>query len=124
MSLILVVDDEDGVRKTICDWLNAAGYQVASSPDGESALDLFAQPNFSPDAALVDIKLTGMNGFQLSDRLKKDYAFNNVIFITAFFWEEETRRELAARGRPYFEKPLKFKQQVLPFLERMLQGSK
>jgi CheY-like chemotaxis protein len=120
MSLILVVDDEEGVRKTICDWLNAAGYQVAAAPDGEAVLEMFAQPDFRPDAALVDIKLTGMNGFQLSDRLQREYGFDNVIFITAFFWEEETRRELAARGRPYFEKPLKFKQQVLPFLERML----
>ncbi|MFH2126435.1 MAG: hypothetical protein ABIK12_07945, partial [Pseudomonadota bacterium] len=54
------------------------------------------------------------------DWLSKDFDFDDVIFLTSFFWEEETRQELVARRRPYFEKPLKFTHEVLPFLRRYI----
>lgn len=120
MSCILVVEDEAGVRGTIVDWLQAAGYDTLAADDAASALVAFDQANPRPAAALVDIKLPGENGFWLCDQLDRRFGFEQVIFITAFFWEEETRLELAARAKPYFEKPLKFQQQVLPFLKDYL----
>ncbi|MCB2226851.1 MAG: response regulator [Desulfarculaceae bacterium] len=123
MSLILVVDDEPGVLQTISDWLGGEGYEVATAGSAEEAMAWFRQTDRVPDAALVDIKLTGANGFELADWLAKDFDFHEVIFLTAFFWEEETRRELVARRTPYFEKPLKFTREVLPFLERFLAKS-
>ena len=120
MSRILVVEDDPGVRMTIVDWLDAAGYQAVAAQDAASGLKAFEQADPRPIAALLDIKLPGENGFWLCDQLKERFGFERVIFITAFFWEEETRLELAERGNPYFEKPLKFQEQVLPFLEQYL----
>ncbi len=121
MSLILIVEDEPAVRQIIGDWLASEGYQVALAPDVEQARAWFAAAPQPPDAALLDIKLPDGNGFMLADFLAEDHGFDRVIFITAFFWEEETRRELVKRGQPYFEKPLKFHQQVLPFLRRFIE---
>jgi len=119
MSLILVVEDEPGVRRTMADWLASDGYQVATAADVGQTVAFF-QAGRRPDVALVDIKLPDGDGFALADRLREEFAFERVIYVTAFFWEEETRRELAARGQPYFEKPLKFHREVLPFLRRYL----
>ena len=121
MSLILIVEDEPAVLQTIGDWLASEGYEVALATDVAGARAWFASAPQPPGAALLDIKLPDGNGFMLADFLAEDHGFDRVIFMTAFFWEEETRRELAERGQPYFEKPLKFHQQVLPFLRRYLE---
>lgn len=123
MSLILVVDDEPGVLQTIGDWLEQEGYEVAGAGTAEEAMAWFRQTDRLPDAVLVDIKLPGANGFELADWLAKDFDFHDIIYVTAFFWEEETRQELVARRSPYFEKPLKFTREVLPFLKRYLAES-
>ena len=120
MSQILIVEDEPAVRQTIGDWLASEGYQVAAAADVGSARAWFASADSAPDVALIDIKLPDGNGFDLADFLQADHGFDRVIFVTAFFWEEETRRQLVQRGKPYFEKPLKFHKQVLPFLRRFL----
>ena len=120
MSLILVVDDEPGVVQVIGDWLSQAGYEVAAANTAEEAMAWFRRSERLPDLALLDIKLPGANGFELADWLAHDFDFRDVIYVTAFFWEEETRRELITRHSPYFEKPLKFTNEVLPFLERYL----
>jgi len=106
MSLILVVEDESSVARTIEEWLQLEGHQVVVAGSGE--------------AALLDIKLPGINGFSVADRLKGEFGFNRVIFVSAFFWEEETRQELATRAQPFFQKPLKFQAELLPFLREYL----
>lgn len=115
-----MVDDEPGVVQTIGDWLRGEGYEVASAATAEEAITWFRRSDRPPDAALVDVKLPGATGFELADWLSQDFDFHEVIFVTAFFWEEETRRELVARRSPYFEKPLKFTREVIPFLKRYL----
>lgn len=120
MSLIMIVEDEPAVRQTMGDWLASENYEVALAGSVAEAKAWFAAAGQPPDAALIDIKLPDGNGFALADILATDHGFDRVIFVTAFFWEEETRRELAKRGQPYFEKPLKFHQQVLPFLKRFI----
>jgi two-component system OmpR family response regulator len=120
----LVVDDEPGVLQTIGEWLQEEGYEVATAGTAEEAMAWFRQTDHMPDAALLDIKLPGANGFEMADWLAKDFDFREVIYVTAFFWEEETRRELMARSNPYFEKPFKFTHEVLPFLKRYLAGDR
>ncbi len=124
MSLILVVDDEPGVLQAMGEWLQEDGHEVATAGTAEEAMAWFRQTERMPDVAILDIKLPGANGFELADWLANDFDFREVIYVTAFFWEEETRRELMARRRPYFEKPFKFTREVLPFLKRYLAGDR
>lgn len=114
------MEDDEGVRRSIVMWLETEGYKVVEAASAEDALVTFAALGTPPDAALLDVKLPGMNGFELADHLENDHGFRKVVFVTAFYWEEETRRQLIRREKPYFEKPLKFQQQVLPFLSRYL----
>lgn len=120
MGLIVVVEDQPGVRETIRLWLSVEGHQVVSADDAESALQWFEREKTRPDLALIDIKLPGMTGFSLADALMKDYLFDDIAFMTGFIWEEETMAELSRRGKPWFEKPLSFQDKLLPFINQYL----
>ena len=120
MGLIVVVEDQSGVRETIKLWLSVEGHQVVPVEDAESALHWFQQAKTRPDLTLIDIKLPGMTGFSLADALEKDYLFEDVAFMTGFIWEEETRAELSRRRKPWFEKPLSFQDNLLPFINQYL----
>jgi hypothetical protein len=65
----------------------------------------------------VDTRCLRPIAFDLADILEQDFKFYDHVFMTAFFWEERTLEKLLERGKPYFEKPLKLEEEVLPFLE-------
>lgn len=120
MSLVLVVDDEVSLGALICDWLASEGIDSVCVGSAGEALAWFENAEVWPQVALVDIKLPDWTGFDLADELESRFGFDQVIFVSAFIWEEETLRQLKRRGKPFFEKPLKFKEEVMPFLRNFL----
>lgn len=114
---ILVVDDDDFVLVIICEWLALSGYTVFAAEDVKGALKTFRQHRDEIDLLFSDVKLRHETGFDLADALEREFGFQDYAFFTSFFWEEDTVEELLRRGKPYFEKPLQFKQVILPFLE-------
>lgn len=65
---ILVVEDEQTVRETVCDMLVRLGYKVVSCEDGEEALELTRSRSF--DLLLTDIELPRLNGKELIEQLR------------------------------------------------------
>jgi len=117
---ILIVDDDESVLVMISEWLTKYDYEVFATLTVAGAIEIFQRHRESIDILLTDIKLQDESGFDLADILERDYGFDNHVFFTAFFWDEETAEELLRRGKPYFEKPLNFKRDILPFLKRVL----
>ncbi|HLN80703.1 MAG TPA: response regulator [Thermoanaerobaculia bacterium] len=77
---ILVVDDDAGIRDTLRMILEYEGYEVATSADGKSALaDLDASP---ADAVLLDIKMPGMDGLEVLDRIVARDGAPPVLMIS------------------------------------------
>jgi DNA-binding NtrC family response regulator len=113
---ILIVDDEEIVLFIVSEMLKENGYDVLTANGVSSGLDLFKSHRSDIDLVIIDIRLGMESGFDLADILEKDFKFYRHIFMTAFFWEEKTLEQLLERGKPYFEKPLKFDTEVLPFL--------
>ena len=60
---ILLVDDEEGIRKVLSISLTDSGYQVMTAENAEQALDIFRE--IGPAIVLTDIKMPGMAGIQL-----------------------------------------------------------
>ena len=60
---ILIVDDEEGIRKVLSITLADSGYDVLTASSGEEALGIFK--NASPPMVLTDIKMPGMDGIEL-----------------------------------------------------------
>lgn len=78
----MVVDDELIVRESLAAWLEQEGAVVDRAESGEQALD-FMEKSFY-DILFVDIKMPGMGGFGLLDRVKKAFPTTVVVIITAY----------------------------------------
>ena len=79
---ILVVDDEDGIRKTISLILQRAGYTVDTAENGKQAIEK-SENNFY-NLALIDIRLPDMEGTELLSRLKETTPRMVKIILTGF----------------------------------------
>jgi len=102
---VLVVDDEESIRKLVRVNLIARGFQVLTAADGEDALKL---ANLEcPDLILLDIMMPGMSGWDVLTTLKADQKLRGipVIVMTASVdkWEEDRARSMGAVD--YLSKP-------------------
>ncbi|MCJ7458694.1 MAG: sigma-54 dependent transcriptional regulator [candidate division Zixibacteria bacterium] len=101
---ILVVDDEESQREMLGGFLQKEGYSVSLADSGETALKL-GQDDFF-EAALIDLKMPGMDGIELLSRLKEINPEIQVIVITAH-GSIETAVEAMRRGAfHYVNKPV------------------
>ena len=82
--VVLVVDDEEGVRNVVCEWLRRAGLEVVAASSGEDALTLFETRPF--DLVLIDVLMPGLDGFDTVRVLKSrpERAAIPVLFMSGF----------------------------------------
>ena len=113
---ILIVDDDRLVLATLGQGLRDAGYRVTEASDGKSALDLVSRN--APDLALLDVRMPGMSGVELAERLAAEYQLP-FIFLSAYGDADiiERAKQLGALG--YLVKPLDVPQ-IIPSLEAAL----
>jgi DNA-binding NtrC family response regulator len=78
----MVVDDELIVRESLAAWLEKENAVVDRAETGEQALDLLQQGLY--DILFVDIKMPGMGGFALLEKVKKSFPTTVVVIITAY----------------------------------------
>jgi DNA-binding NtrC family response regulator len=78
-GLVLVVDDDEGVRRVLCRWVADLGYAVSAAADAESALDIMRE--HPVDVALVDIRMPGHDGIWLVDQVRR--AFPDIAIVLA-----------------------------------------
>jgi DNA-binding NtrC family response regulator len=81
-QLMLVVDDEPGVRKGIAQVLTDQGHAVRTAADGKEALASMAEA--TPNLVLLDVRLPGLDGVELLKIIRRDYPEAGVIMITAY----------------------------------------
>lgn len=79
---VLLVDDEAILRDSVSEWLRGDNYHVECAENGEDALKLAQTTRF--DTAVVDLKMPGIDGFQVLDRLRSSSPDTKVIIITAY----------------------------------------
>jgi PAS domain S-box-containing protein len=77
---ILLVDDEEGIRKVLGISLSDMGYDVVTAENGEQALKIFQE--ILPPIVLTDIKMPGINGIELLGKIKEHHPDTEVIMIT------------------------------------------
>jgi diguanylate cyclase (GGDEF)-like protein len=79
-SVILIIDDDYNLRKTLSDILAATGYDVLSAGDGGEGLALFKKT--PADLALIDLKLPDISGIEVLNRIKTDSPSAQAIILT------------------------------------------
>lgn len=103
---VLVVDDNCDAATSLGRLLGAAGYQVETSFDGESALQ--AAERFNPDACVIDIQMPGMDGYELARRLRNRAGHRPPILatVTGFNDFDHLDRAVQAGFDLHFSKPV------------------
>ena len=100
---LLVVDDENVVRDSLSSWFEEDGHTVQSAPDAREALRLLKESPW--DAALVDIKMPGMDGLELLRRVREASPSTRVIIMTAFASVDTAVQALKDGAYDYVTKP-------------------
>ena len=80
---ILIIDDEENIRRLTRLSLQAAGYEVGEARDGERGLKVFGDGS-AWDAVLLDQRMPGMDGLETLKHVKKRDAAARVIMATAY----------------------------------------
>ena len=78
---ILLVEDEEHLRRTIRLNMELDGYHVTTAVNGPEALDKLRGARF--DAAILDVMLPGMDGFTVCEKARLEGIFTPVLFLTA-----------------------------------------
>ncbi|MEM1185827.1 MAG: sigma-54 dependent transcriptional regulator [Planctomycetota bacterium] len=82
MSTVLVVDDKEMMRDSVSQTLKRAGFAVVQASDGSGALNTIARKR--PDAVITDLKMPGMTGVELLDKIREIDDDLPVVVMTAF----------------------------------------
>ena len=88
---ILLVEDEAAVRNLLRRFLDSQGYRVTEARSGEAAVEVAAAGNGGFDLLLTDLVMPGMSGFELAQRLEKQWPDLRVIFMSGY--SEEALRD-------------------------------
>lgn len=105
-ATLLIVDDDEGIRKLLEIMLEDQGYQTLSAPSGEMALAMVArQP---PDLILLDAMMPGMDGYQVARHIKANVATANIPIIMLSGLSEQSARlsGLEAGAEEVLSKPV------------------
>jgi len=102
---VLVVDDDESLRRVTQVQLEQAGYEVSSAADGASALAMLQK---SPqDLVLTDLKMPGMSGLDLLRKVREEYPETVVVMITAFGTVDTAVEAIKAGAYDYITKPIR-----------------
>lgn len=101
---ILVVDDEFSVRDSLASWFRKDGHEVRAAADALEALEAIEAERFA--VAVVDVKMPGMDGVELQERMQQKDPEMAVIMITAFASVDTAVRSLKQGAFDYVIKPI------------------
>jgi CheY-like chemotaxis protein len=104
-ELVLVVEDDEGVRGMNRRILLDAGYRVLEASDGYSALAMLDRDGAAVRLVLTDVVMPGMGGRELADRLAKLRPDIPVLFTSGYTDGEIVRRGLLQPGAAFVQKP-------------------
>jgi two-component system, cell cycle sensor histidine kinase and response regulator CckA len=104
---ILVVEDEEMVRRMACRTLEQFGYSVLEAADGGSALDLLRTQADPVDLVLCDIVMPGLSGPALGAALAELAPRVPIIYMSGYPRQDVTRRLLVPPGAPFVQKPFR-----------------
>ena len=84
MPIVLVVDDEPAIRKLVRRILGDAGFATIEASSGTEAISIVADRKNEIDLVLTDVKMPGMNGFEVGARVAALNAGIAVLYMTGY----------------------------------------
>jgi len=103
---ILIIEDNPSNLKLVKTLLTIEGYEIQTASNSEEAIELLN--TFRPLLILMDLQLPGMDGLELTQKLKGDPRFQKIIIValTAYAMSRDKEKALAAGCDGYMTKPI------------------
>jgi len=101
---VLVVDDEDAIRRLVTRLLMNAGYEVESACDAEDAVETFCR-NGKFDLVVSDVRMPGMSGPRLVEQLRRLEEDVKVLYLTGYADQLFFERGLLWEDEAFLDKP-------------------
>ena len=111
---ILVVDDEQAIRKVLSIKLKISGYDVIAASSGREALELIESA--CPDVMLLDVIMPGIDGFEVLQKLRSASELPVIVFSA---WPENGQKALNLGANDFMSKPLDFDELIVK-IEKLL----
>jgi DNA-binding NtrC family response regulator len=77
---VLLVDDDDGVRKVLTRWSVDLGHQVQAAANAEEAMEIMRRGII--DVAVCDVRMPGHDGVWLVDQIRRNYPYTSIVMAT------------------------------------------
>ncbi len=114
---ILLIDDDDSLRKVVGYNLGKHGFRVVDKPDGESAMEAFNAEIF--EIVITDINMPGITGMEILSKVKEIRPETEVILITAYATVESAIDAMKKGAFDYVTKPFD-REELTIVIERAL----
>ena len=117
-ATVLVVDDDRAFRELVVDILRSEGYRLLEAPNAEAALQLAALENL--DVVLSDQRMPGMDGIELTRRLRAVPEPPAIVMMTAYGTIPEAVEAVRLGAADYLTKPLESPQALRRLVRRLV----
>lgn len=107
---ILIVDDDAAIRDSMHEFVEMSGYHSSVAASAEEALDQLEANQ--PDVVITDIMLPGMDGLELTDRIKKSHDID-VIVMTGYSGDYSYEEAISKGASDFVFKPVRFEELLL-----------
>ena len=104
-GVVLLVEDERGVRELAREYLEMSGYKVLVAENGHTALELAALHVGTIDLLITDVVMPGINGKELADRVNTIRPGSKVLYMSGYTDHAIVRRGILAAGAVLLQKP-------------------
>jgi len=103
MYSVLIVEDHDRLREQLGQFYEQEGFKVTTASCGEDGIEKLAQEKFA--IVVSDVKMPGIDGFQLARHVREKYPDTDVILITAFGNIKQAVEAMKLGASDYITKP-------------------
>lgn len=107
---ILIVDDDAAIRDSMHEFVEMAGFSSCTATSAEEAINLVESNSI--DVVITDIMLPGMNGLELTDRIKKNHNID-VIVMTGYSGDYSYEEAISKGASDFVFKPVRFEELLL-----------
>jgi two-component system NtrC family sensor kinase len=101
---LLVIDDDESIRKVLTVTLRDGGYEVLTAEDGKEGLEIFAEEQ--PDIILCDLRMPGKDGISVLKEIKARDPDKEVIVISAYADMDLAIKALQLKASDFITKPI------------------
>jgi two-component system, cell cycle sensor histidine kinase and response regulator CckA len=107
-TIVLVVDDEEPIRRAVRRMLERNGYHVIEAENGARAVELVADPTIVVDLLLADLEMPELAGEEMARRLRLMRRDVRILYVSGHIERLFSERPMLREGEAFLEKPFTY----------------